>query len=93
MYELRSTKAYRTSFKRISRHKHFSRERYDKVIDLLQNGEELPPEFRDHELIGNFKGVRECHILNDLLLLYEKQDGILVLLLVDIGTHSSIFRN
>jgi mRNA interferase YafQ len=93
MYELRSTKAYRTSFKRISRHKHFSLERYDKVIDLLQKGAELPPEFRDHELIGNFKGVRECHILNDLLLLYEKQDGILVLLLVDIGTHSSLFRN
>jgi mRNA-degrading endonuclease YafQ of YafQ-DinJ toxin-antitoxin module len=38
MYELRSTRAYRTSFKRISRHKHFSLESYDKVIDLLQKG-------------------------------------------------------
>jgi mRNA interferase YafQ len=93
MYELRSTKAYRTSFKRVVGHKDFKLERYNSVIDQLLSGDALSPEFKDHELTGNFKGVHECHIQNDLLLLYEKYEDVLILLLVDIGTHSSLFRN
>lgn len=92
MYELRSTKSYRTSFKRVSRHKDFDRERYDLVVDTLLCGDGLSSEFKDHELTGNFKGIRECHIKNDLLLMYEKHNNILVLLLVDIGSHSSLFK-
>lgn len=41
------------------------------VLYLLLNGEPLPQKYKDHELIGNHKGFRECHIkpkaLSDIL--------------------------
>ena len=61
------------------------------VIDLLRANRQLNARFYDHELKGEYAGIRECHVKNDLLLLYQKKDNILVLLLVDIGTHASVF--
>lgn len=34
---------------------------------------------------------RECHIKDDLLLIYYKDKTVLVLVLVDIGTHHQLF--
>lgn len=62
----------------------------DEVIALLQNGGKLDPKFRDHELQGQFKGFRECHVKPDWLLIYLIERGVLTLTLVDTGTHSEI---
>ena len=35
------------------------------VIQFLSEGKELEPKFRDHPLIGNYKGCRECHVEPD----------------------------
>ena len=43
------------------------------------------------ELKGKYKGFRECHIQPDWLLMYLKEDDILVLTLVDTGTHADLF--
>ncbi len=32
------------------------------VIDILANGGTLEAKYRDHDLTGNYKGTRECHI-------------------------------
>ncbi len=77
----------------MSQDKDFDVRKLEKVVNLLAKDEVLPIQYKDHELKGEFKGIRECHVQNDILLLYTKQDNILVLLLVDIGTHSSLFRN
>lgn len=61
------------------------------VIDKLANGEVLEAKYRDHSLSGNYKGCRECHIEPDWLLIYEIDDGILVLMLYRIGSHSELF--
>ena len=61
------------------------------TVDLLQRGEKLPERFRDHELAGNLKGSRECHILLDLLLIYRIFNDILILELVDTGSHADLF--
>jgi len=64
----------------------------DEVIELLLAEQPLPPERRDHSLIGNWKGYRECHILSDWLLIYKK-DGInLILYLERTGTHSDLLE-
>jgi len=63
----------------------------DKVVNALIKGERLASRHHDHELKGEYAGIRECHIKNDLLLLYQQRDDVLVLLLVDIGTHASVF--
>ena len=90
-YRIFSTKAYRSSYKRISRHRHFDEDLVNRIINQLADGEVLGPKYRDHQLTGSSKEYRECHIKNDLLLVYQKQDGVLVLSLVDIGTHASLF--
>ena len=43
--------------------------------------------FRDHDLTGDFKGCRECHVEPDWLLIYEVIDEVLVLMLYRVGTH------
>jgi mRNA interferase YafQ len=92
MYEIRATRAYRKSYKRISKFKGFDKSLLEKVIDCLARGEKLDEKYRDHKLSGNLKGFRECHVTSDLLLVYQKRDKILVLLLADIGSHSSLFN-
>ena len=54
-------------------------------------GEALEAKYRDHSLSGNYKGCRECHIEPDWLLIYEIDDGILVLMLYRVGSHSELF--
>ena len=62
------------------------------VINVLANGGTLEAKYRDHDLTGNYKGTRECHIEPDWLLIYEIQNNILVLMLYRLGTHSELFK-
>ncbi|MBQ5652711.1 MAG: type II toxin-antitoxin system mRNA interferase toxin, RelE/StbE family, partial [Peptococcaceae bacterium] len=41
----------------------------------------------------NLKGLRECHIEPDWLLVYEFIDDVLVLMLNRLGSHSDLFQN
>lgn len=42
----------------------------DDVIRMLAAGQTLPEEYNDHQLTGNLKDYRECHIQPDWLLMY-----------------------
>lgn len=61
------------------------------VIEKLASGKTLEKKYRDHDLSGNYKDCRECHIEPDWLLIYEIFDDVLVLLLNRIGSHSELF--
>ena len=63
----------------------------DAVIETLAMGNTLPTENRDHELSGNWKSHRECHIQSDWLLIYRIENDVLVLTLSRTGTHSDLF--
>ena len=60
------------------------------VITMLCAEQPLPAEYRDHALTNsrNYKGMRECHIQPDWLLVYRVRHEILVLQLIRTGTHS-----
>lgn len=92
MYKVLLSPQYQRSFKRMLRHKDFKREKLEALVNLLEAGEALDIRYKDHELKGEYPGVRECHIQNDILLLYRREKGILILVLVDIGTHSYLFE-
>ena len=47
--------------------------------------------YRDHDLSGNYKGTRECHIEPDWLLIYTVDGGQLILVAARTGTHSDLF--
>ena len=61
------------------------------VIEVLARGETLPPQYRDHDLSGNYKGTRECHVEPDWLLIYEVDGDELILYLTRTGSHSDLF--
>ena len=92
MYKVFPSNQYRKSLKRVAQHKDFNVKKLDEIVLFLKNTEKLSPQYKDHELKGEYTGIRECHIQNDMLLLYRKEKDVLVLLLVDIGTHSYLFE-
>jgi len=60
------------------------------VLQLLVNGLPLPARLRDHFLIGQYKGTRECHIEPDWLLIYEDPEEEVVL--IRTGSHNDLFE-
>ena len=61
------------------------------VIEKLANQEKLDDKYRDHLLIGEYKGLRECHIEPDWLLIYYIENNTLTLVLARLGSHSDLF--
>jgi mRNA interferase YafQ len=90
-YKIRATQAYRRSFKKLERSGVFPKNELGFVVDALATGAPLPLKYRDHELQGEWRGCRECHVRSDLLLVYRKEENVLVLVLVDLGSHSDLF--
>ena len=66
---------------------------YPKPSRSLKNAIKEGERFCDHELTGNYAGHRECHVLPDLLLIYRIYKNILILELVNTGTHSDFLEN
>ena len=60
------------------------------TIRALAAGEELPASFRDHALIGDYRGCRECHLAGDWLLIYQRDQENLIL--IRTGSHSELFE-
>ena len=91
MYKVVFSSQYKKSLRKISRSGIFPIKEIEKVINLLITGEILSPRYKDHGLNGELSGYRECHIKSDLLLIYKIENRELILILVDIGTHSQLF--
>ena len=60
------------------------------IIRSLVAEESIDPINRDHKLIGNWKGRRECHIESDWLLIYKIKENRIIF--ERTGTHSDLFR-
>lgn len=66
-FKTRATKRFKKHAKLVKKRSEKDSEKLKNTIELLAKGEKVPERFRDHELTGNLKGNRECHILPDLL--------------------------
>ena len=60
------------------------------IARTLLAGEAIDPIHRDHRLVGNCVGRRECHIESDWLLIYKVEESRIVF--ERMGTHSDLFR-
>ena len=60
------------------------------VIRKLLREQPLDPIYKEHKLIGNFKGRRECHIEPDWLLIYKIIDSEIIFEIT--GTPSDLFE-
>ena len=91
MREIKMTHKFRKDLEREYRGRY--REIIDKIIDdvtfELADNRNLALKYRDHDLKGKWRGFRECHLKPDLLLIYQKQNEN-ILLLVRMGSHSEL---
>ena len=90
-YRLKFTSRYKKSYK-LAKKRGLDISLLDSVLQDLLDGKELDAKYNDHELKGKFKGLRECHIQPDWLLVYLVEDDIVTLTLIDTGTHADIFK-
>ena len=64
--------------------------KYLKFVAMLLEERPLPPEAKDHPLIGDYDSFREFHISGDLLIIYCIEDDILKL--TRIGSQAQLFN-
>ena len=89
MKQVRRTSQFKTDVRRMEkRGKDFTE--FKAIVVKLISGQELEAEHRDHVLIGQYNGTRECHVEPDWLLIYELTSSEIVL--IRTGTHTDLFR-
>ena len=89
-YDVKFTNQFKKDLK-LAKKQHRDLDKLFNVVEKLASGETLKDNYRDHSLSGKYKGVRECHVEPDWLLIYEIKDDVLVLMLYRTGTHSELF--
>jgi mRNA interferase YafQ len=57
----------------------------------LIEGKKLDALHRDHQLVGNYAGRRECHIEANWLLIYKLEEDRIIF--ERTGSHSDLFKN
>lgn len=93
MRSIEQASSFKRDFKRVKASPHHSKDvdaLLAGVLKQLVQDQALPDKNRDHSLVGNWSGYRECHLKSDLLLIYKMQ-GADVLRLARFGSHSELF--
>ena len=88
-FRLFKTNQFKRSYKKLKLTDEEDLSYIDIVYNLLNDSPSIE-KYKDHQLKGELKDFRECHIKPDLLLIYKIEDDILKL--VDIGSHSELFE-
>lgn len=89
MKQLSQTKQFAKDIKRMSK-RGKDIEKLKAIVRQLAIGGALDSKHRDHPLIGEWRGSRDCHIEPDWLLVYTTDENNLRL--ERTGTHSDLFR-
>jgi addiction module toxin, relE/stbE family len=90
MLKLVTTGTFRKDYKRIKK-RGYDISLLETVLEQLLSEKKLEEKYRDHALVGNYAGFRECHILPDWLLIYAVNNSELILTASRTGTHSDLF--
>ena len=90
MLKIRYHNSFKKDYKRIKKRGRDT-DKLKYVVEQLSNEKSLEDKYRDHELTGNYKGFRECHIESVWLVIYKVENDELVLVLSRTGIHSDLF--
>lgn len=65
-------------------------DKFKVIAETLILGQSLDEVYREHKLVGNYVGRKECHIEPDWLLIYKIEETQMVF--ERMGTHSDLFK-
>ena len=89
------TKPFLKDWERLSRSGRYDMNKLKEAMVLLvANDAPLGAEWRDHALVGDWQGYRECHIGGDFLLIYalDENGKPPCVVFVRAGTHADLFE-
>ena len=89
-YAILFSNQFKRSYKKCLK-RGYNKALFEEVVTLLAETGTLPARYKAHKLVGEWKGLWECHIQPDWLLIWEQREEELVLILTDTGTHSDLF--
>jgi len=87
------TPVYTKQFERdikLSQRRGKNLEKFKIIARALLAGEPLDAIHRDHRLVGNYAGRRECRLESDWVLIYKTEESRLIF--ERMGTHSDLFK-
>ncbi len=87
--KLHYTTQFKKDYKRVNRQSK-GLKKLRTIIEKLASGQLLEPKHKDHQLSGNWKGHRDCHIEPDWILIYRISADDLFL--ERTGSHSDLFK-
>ncbi len=90
MYEIEVTNRFLKDLK-LARKRNLDENKLNDIVRLLAEGKHIPEKNRDHPLVGDYKGCRECHVTPDWLLIYSIEDTLKIITLIRTGSHSDLF--
>ena len=91
MLHLETTSQFRKDYK-LMKKRGLNLRLLEDVLNKLIREEPLETRHRDHALTGNYRGLRECHIQPDWLLIYAIDKGRLILTASRTGSHADLFK-
>ena len=90
MYEIHYSSKFKKDVRRCQKqNKDMAKFKY--IHELLINDKNIPSNNKDHELIGNWNGFRECHLESDWLIIYRRDKKRRILEYARMGSHSDLF--
>ena len=90
MFVLKMTSQFKKDLKKIKNNPHKIQNLKQVLLNLEENGV-VPNEYYPHKLTGNYSGYMECHVENDMLLIWIDADENIIKL-VRLGSHSELFK-
>lgn len=93
MLEVNETKRFLKDLAKVSKSSKPStlktiKENLKEALKYIVAQKPLPPEYRDHKMDRAYLGYRDCHILGDVVLVYQVDQENNVVNLNRIGSHS-----
>ncbi|MFN3347417.1 type II toxin-antitoxin system YafQ family toxin [Pseudorhodoplanes sp.] len=88
MKEIKTTNRFLRDLK-LARKRGKDLDKLEALIATLASGDKLSPRHRPHRLQGEMKGLWECHIEPDWLLVWDETPDAIIL--IRSGTHSDLF--
>jgi len=82
---------FKKDYKKLLSNANFKEDIFICVLKILLQGKKLESKYKDHKLKGVFKSCRECHLQNDILLIYNVNKKTGTISLLRIGSHSELF--
>jgi mRNA interferase YafQ len=90
MYEIEFKNSFKKDFK-LAIKRGLQIHKFEDILIQLRNEGKVTAKYKPHKLEGKYKGLWECHVQPDWLLIWDQEDEIKLITLIRTGSHSDLF--